>query len=70
MTENLHQTITPNNYFNPKTFGGIILASDYNTESKGKTQKESQIAKRIILEQKFDYRCKRNIELRNNSKKQ
>lgn len=68
MTENLHQTIIPNN-FDSKTFGGIICPSDYNTDYRGKDNtRGSQIAKRIISDHNFDYRCKRNMELNNREK--
>lgn len=50
-------------------FGGIIYPSDYNTDYRGKdNSKGSIIAKRIISDQNFDYRCKRNIELTNITK--
>lgn len=69
MTTNLHRIISPKN-FNPKTFGGIIYPSDYNTDYRGKDNTQgSQIAKRIISDQNFDYRCKRNIKLKNNNRK-
>ena len=48
-------------------FGGIIYPSDYNTDYRGKDNTQgSQIAKRITSDKNFDYRCGRNIELRNN----
>lgn len=63
MTEILHKQITPNNYFNPRTFGGLICSSDYNTDYRGKDNtRGSQIANRIISDRNFDYRCKKNIE--------
>lgn len=50
-------------------FGGIIYPSDYNTDYRGKdSTRGSQIANRIISDRNFDYRCKKNIELRNNKK--
>ena len=68
MKENLHQTISPNN-FSPRTFGGLISSSDYNTDYRGKDNtRGSQIAKRIISDRNFDYRCKRNMELNNREK--
>lgn len=49
-----------------KTFGGVIYPSDYNTDYRGKDNiRGSQIAQRIISDRIFDYRCKKNIELRN-----
>lgn len=52
------------------TFGGIIYPSDYNTDYRGKDNTHgSIIAQRIISDQNFDYRCKKNIEVRNNIKK-
>ncbi len=69
MTEILHKQITPNNYFSPRTFGGVINPSDYNTDYRGKDSKHgSQIAKRIISDQNFDYRCKINIDRNRNMK--
>ena len=44
-------------------FGGIIYPSDYNTDYRWKDNtRGSQIAKRIISDRNFDYRCKKNIE--------
>jgi len=44
-------------------FGGVIYLSDYNTDYRGKDNtRGSQIAKRIISDRNFDYRCKKNIE--------
>jgi len=52
------------------TFGGLIYPSDYNTDYRGKDNtRGSVIAQRIISDRNFDYRCKRNIELRSNNKK-
>lgn len=66
MTEILHKTITPNNYFNPRTFGGLIYPSDYNIDYRGKDNKKgSPIARHIMSDKSFDYDCKRNIEINN-----
>lgn len=52
-----------------KTFGGIIYPSDYNTDYRGKDNTNgSVIVKRILSDRNFDYRCKRNIEMKNRQK--
>lgn len=58
--------------FNKKihsTFGGLIYESDFNTCYKGvKYNNGSNIAARIISDQKFDTLCKMNAMNRDNRK--
>lgn len=50
-------------------FGGLIHPSDYSTDYRGKDNtRGSAIAQRIISDQNFDYRCKKNIEMKNRQK--
>ena len=66
MTESLHNTITRNNHYNPRTFGGVIYLSDYNTDCRKKNNTTgSPIAKRILSDRSFDHKCMKNIENRN-----
>ena len=47
-------------------FGGLIHPSDYSTDYRGKDNtRGSAIAQRIISDRNFDYRCKKNIEMKN-----
>lgn len=54
--------ITTGNYKVDHTkFGGLIYPSDFNTDYRGKTNKNgSEIANRIVGDKKFDEQCKRN----------
>lgn len=46
------------------TFGGLIFPSDFNTDHRGKNNKNgSPIASRIISDKNFDNRCKQNRNL-------
>lgn len=48
-------------YDNPNShFGGIIYASDFDTNHPG----SRNIAKRIASDQRFDVQCRRNEEAR------
>lgn len=53
----------------PRTFGGLIYESDFNTDYRGDDQKESSIAKRIISDWVFDQQCAKNIEYRERERK-
>lgn len=53
---------TPSNYLDHATFGGLIYFTDFNTDHRGKNEKQSQIANRIINDWKFDQACKKNRE--------
>ncbi len=67
MTETFYRTGTYKT--NHTTFGGIIYPSDYNTDYRGRDNtRGSAIAKRIISDRNFDYRCKKNIEMKNRQK--
>ena len=62
-------TQSTNYKFNNNTFGGLIFPSDYNTDYRGKDNtRGSSIAQRIISDQKFDDRCRKNIEIKNRQK--
>ena len=57
---------------NHSTFGGLINFTDFCTDYRGKDEKRSPIAERIISDWKFDEECKKNREnniRRNNYKK-
>lgn len=58
VTKDILRTIS---YNDPTTFSGLIYDYDYD----GKTLM-ADIAERIISDWKFDNRCKRNSELREN----
>lgn len=63
MTKNYYKTENHN------TFGGIIFASDFNTDYRGKdSQNGSSIASRILSDWKFDEDCKKNTENRDKNK--
>ena len=50
------------------TFGGIIYASDFNTDYRGKNNTSgSLIANRIAQDQKFDNQCRKNIRQNKNT---
>ncbi len=50
------------------TFGGLIYQSDFETDYKGKDNKNgSTIAFRILSDLKFDDQCRKNIERRKNT---
>lgn len=55
-------------YKDPTRFGGVIYLSDFETDYRGKDQKESSIAKRIESDFKFDHQCRKNIRDRNKRK--
>ena len=42
------------------TFGGVIYESDFETDYRGKDQKESSIARRIESDRRFDKQCMKN----------
>ncbi len=63
MTEN-KKYYTPVNYTDHTKFGGLINASDFNTDFRGKDEKTSSIAQKIISDMKFDKRCKNNTVFR------
>lgn len=49
-------------------FGGLIFPSDFNTDYKGKDNKNgSIIASRIAQDQKFDNQCRKNIKQNKNT---
>lgn len=49
-------------------FGGLIFPSDFNTDYKGKYNKNvSIIASRIAQDQKFDNQCRKNIKQNKNT---
>lgn len=49
-------------------FGGLIFPSDFNTDYKGKDNKnDSIIASRIAQDQKFDNQCRKNIKQNKNT---
>ena len=67
MTETFYRTGTYKT--NHTTVGGIIYPSDYNTDYRGRDNtRGSAIAQRIISDRNFDYRCKKNIEMKNRQK--
>lgn len=46
-------------------FGGLVYASDFNTDIRGKDQKNgSAIASRIVNDYRFDEQCRKNITYR------
>ncbi len=52
--------ITKEYKVDPRTFGGLIYPSDFNTDYWGKrNQTGSPIARRIAQDQNFDKGCKR-----------
>ncbi len=52
------------------TFGGIIYQSDFETDYRGKDNKNgSTIAQRIVSDHGFDERCRKNIEIRNKQRR-
>lgn len=53
----------------PRTFGGLIYESDFNTDYRGDDQKESSIAKRIVSDWVFDQKCAKNIEYKERERK-
>ena len=53
----------------PTTFGGLIYESDFNTDFRGKDEKSSPIASRIMADMKFDKECKQFAENRDKNKK-
>lgn len=53
----------------PTTFGGLIYESDFNTDFRGKNEKSSTIASRIMADMKFDKQCKQFAESRDKNKK-
>ena len=68
MTRN-YCTQTPSSYTDHTTFGGLICYSDFNTEyRKDASESGSSIAKDILSDWKFDQKCKKNIEDRDNRK--
>lgn len=58
MTKNFYRTENYN--VDHTTFGGIIYLSDFETDYRGKDQKESSIAKRIESDRRFDKQCMKN----------
>ena len=44
------------------TFGGLICYSDFCTDYRGKDEKKSPIADRIMSDWKFDEQCRKNIK--------
>lgn len=44
-----------------RTFGGRIYAYDFETEFAGNNKEESNIAKRIFTDWKFDEQCRKNL---------
>lgn len=47
------------------TFGGLIYFTDFCTDYRGKDERKSPIADRIISDWKFDEQCRKSIEQRN-----
>lgn len=52
--------ITGNYSVDHTTFGGVIYESDFETDYRGKDQKESSIARRIEADKRFDMQCMKN----------
>lgn len=50
------------------TFGGLIYASDFETDYRGNDNNSSWIANRIMNDLKFDECCMKNINNRNKMK--
>jgi len=68
MTENFY--ITRKFNVDHSTFGGIIYQSDFETDCRGKDNKNgSSIAQRIVSDLRFDKQCKNNMENRERNKK-
>lgn len=62
--KNNHQ-ITGNYHVNHTTFGGLIYASDFETDRRGRNQTAgSTIAQRILFDWNFDEQCRKNEESR------
>ncbi len=52
------------------TFGGVIYLSDFETDYRGRDNKNgSPIASRIASDYIFDKKCRKNIENRERNKK-
>ena len=47
-----------------RTFGGLIFESDFNTEYRGRTEKQSPAAKRIVAARRFDNQCRQHADAR------
>lgn len=58
----------PSNAELHSTFGGVIIASDFDTEHNIGQSECSAIASRIATARKFDYQCLRNAETRERGK--
>lgn len=58
-----------NRNIKPTKFGGVIYPYDYVTERGRDNNNGSPIAQRIILDQKFDEQCRRNLEIQDNYNK-
>lgn len=68
-TKTMHETLTTGRYIvDHTTFGGTIYFSDFCTDYRGNDQEESEIAKRIMLDWRFDKSCDKNITYRNKNK--
>jgi len=68
MTKNFYTT--ENYKVDHSTFGGRIYLSDFETDYRGKDNKNgSSIAKRIVSDFIFDEKCRKNIENRKRNKK-
>ena len=52
----------------PTTFGGLIYESDFNTDFRGKDEKSSPIASRIMADMKFDKQCRLLAQSRERNK--
>jgi hypothetical protein len=50
-------------------YGGKIYLSDFDTDYKGKNNKGSEIAKRIIADCGFDIQCAKDAQARDRRKK-
>lgn len=67
MTENFYTTRKFN--VDHSTFRGLIYQSDFETDYRGKDNKNgSSFAQRIISDLRFDERCRKNIENRGRNK--
>ena len=44
------------------TFGGLVYASDFNTDYRRDNNNGSPIAQRIISDRNFDKKCRNNIK--------
>jgi len=68
MTKNFYTTRRYN--IDHTTFGGEIYLSDFETDYRGKDNKNgSSIAQRIVSDLRFDEQCRKNIENRERNKK-